>query len=117
MDKADEVRLRHMLDAVRDAVSFATGTQRDTLDTNRMLTLSLVKCIEIVGEAAGRISDEVRKRDPQIPWRDIINMRHHLIHAYYDVNLDIVWETVTVDLPPLIASLENILAPENGQSV
>jgi len=46
MDKADEVRLRHMLDAVRDAVSFATGRQRDALDTNRMLTLSLVKCIE-----------------------------------------------------------------------
>ena len=117
MDKADEVRLRHMLDAVRDAVSFATGRQRDALDTNRMLTLSLVKCIEIVGEAAARISDEVCKHHPEIPWRDIISMRHHLIHAYYDVNLDIVWETVTKDLPPLIASLENILASESGQSL
>ena len=117
MDKADEVRLRHMLDAVRDAVSIAVGEQRDGLDTNRMLTLSLVKCIEIVGEAAGRISDDVRRRHPQVPWRDIIGMRHHLIHAYYDVNLDIVWQTVTVDLPPLISCLENIVTSESGQSL
>lgn len=113
MDKADEVRLRHMLDAMRDAVGFATGRQRDALDTDRMLTLSLVKCIEIIGEAAGRISDEVRSRHPQIPWRNVTGMRHHLIHAYYDVNLDIVWQTVTEDLPPLITSLENIFASEN----
>ena len=110
MDKSDEVRLRHMLDAVRDAVGFAAGSQRDELDTNRMLVLSLVKCVEIIGEAAGRISDEVRSRYSQIPWRGIIGMRHHLIHAYYDVNLDIVWQTVTKDLPPLIPSLESILS-------
>ena len=115
MDKHDEVRLRHMLDAIRDAVRFAMEGQRDALDTNRMLALSLVKCIEIVGEAAGRISDDVRRRHPQIPWRDIIGMRHHLIHAYYDVNLDIVWQTVTEDLPPLVTSLENILASESWQ--
>ena len=113
MDKADEVRLRHMLDAMRDAVGFATERQRDALDTDRMLTLSLVKCIEIIGEAAGRISNEVRSHHPQIPWRNITGMRHHLIHAYYDVNLDIVWQTVTEDLPPLITSLENIFASEN----
>jgi uncharacterized protein with HEPN domain len=77
-----------------------------------MLTLSLVKCVEIIGEAAGRISDEVRAGHPQIPWRDIVGMRHHLIHAYYDVNLDIVWQTVTEDLPPLIPSLESILAED-----
>ena len=114
MDKADEVRLRHMLDAVQDAVGFAAGELRDELDINRMLTLSLVKCVEIIGEAAGRISDEVRMRHPQIPWRDIIGMRHHLIHAYYDVNLDIVWQTVTEDLPPLIPALETVLALESG---
>lgn len=78
-----------------------------------MLTLSLVKCIEIIGEAAGRISDEVHSRHPQIPWRNITGMRHHLIHAYYDVNLDIVWQTVAEDLPPLITSLKNIFASEN----
>ena len=114
MDKADKIRLLHMLDAVRDALSFATGRERETLDTNRMLVLSLVKCIEIVGEAAGRVSEEVRSRHPQIPWRNIIGMRHRLIHAYYDVNPDILWTTVIEDLPPLISSLENILAAESS---
>ena len=117
MDKADKVRLRHMLDTVQDAVGFVAGELRDELDTNRMLALSLVKCVEIIGEAAGRISDEVRMSHPQIPWRDIIGMRHHLIHAYYDVNLDIVWQTVSEDLPPLIPSLKTILALEHRQSL
>lgn len=112
MDKADEIRLRHMLDAGRDAVKFTAGRERDALDTNRMLVLSLVKSIEIVGEAAGRISEGVRNKHPEIPWRDIIGMRHRLIHAYYDVNQDVLWKTVIEDLPPLISSLENILALE-----
>jgi len=68
MDKADKVRLRHMLDAMQDAVGFVAGSQRDALDTDRMLSLSFVKGIEIIGEAAGCISDDVRSRHPQIPW-------------------------------------------------
>ena len=101
--------------AVRDASSFATGRQRDALDTDRMLALSLVKCIEIIGEAAGRISEEVRSRHSQIPWRDIVGMRHRLIHAYYDVNLDILWKTIVEDLPPLVTSLDGILSSEHIQ--
>jgi len=101
--------------AVRDAISFATGRQRDALDTDRMLALSLVKCIEIIGEAAGRISEEVRSRHSQIPWRDIVGMRHRLIHAYYDVNLDILWKTIVEDLPPLVTSLDGILSSEHIQ--
>ena len=67
MDKADEVRLHHMLDAARDATTFTAGQERNILDSNRMLVLSLVKSIEIVGEAAGRVSEGVHKRYPEIP--------------------------------------------------
>lgn len=109
MHKDDHVRLRHMLDAARDAVSFSVGKSRSDLDMERMLVLSLVKCMEIIGEAAGRISAACRDGHPEVPWLDIIGMRHRLIHAYYDVNLDIVWRTVTDDLPPLIASLEKLV--------
>jgi len=109
MNDSDEVRLHHMLDAARDAIIFTTGRQRNELATDRMLTLSLVKCIEIIGEAAARVSDGTCGRYPEIPWQNIISMRHRLIHAYYDVNLDIVWQTVIEDLPPLIASLEKVL--------
>ena len=109
MNDTDDVRLHHMLDAARDAVIFTTGRQRNELATDRMLTLSLVKCIEIIGEAAARVSNGACRRYPEIPWQNIISMRHRLIHAYYDVNLDIVWQTVIEDLPPLIASLEKVL--------
>jgi uncharacterized protein with HEPN domain len=106
--KADAVRIRHMLDAAQEAVSFADGHARSDLDNNRMLVLSLVKSVEILGEAATKISAETRARYPTIPWASIVAMRNRLIHGYFDINLDIVWATVTDDLPGLIELLETI---------
>jgi len=100
-----------MLDAAREALSFTTGRSRSDLDTNRMLVLSLVKDIEIVGEAASKVSMEARTENTNIPWLDIIDMRNHLIHAYFDVDLDIVWDTVTQDFPALLVELEKIVPP------
>jgi uncharacterized protein with HEPN domain len=99
-----------MLDAASDAVEFAKGQTRRSLDANRMLTLSIVKCIEIVGEAANHVSAESQKECPDIPWSDVIAMRHRLIHGYYDVDPDIVWDTVQEDLPPLIATIKKTLS-------
>jgi uncharacterized protein with HEPN domain len=73
------------------------------------LVLALVKEIEIIGEAASRLSLETRQQIPALPWTDIILMRNRLIHAYFDVDLDIVWKTFTDDLPPLIQELEKHL--------
>jgi len=81
-----------------------------------MLTLPLVKCLEIIGEAANRVSPEFCDDHPEIPWLDIVGMRHRLIHAYFDVNLDIVWHTVTSDLPPLITRLRQIIDTLQGNS-
>ena len=114
MHKDDKIRLRHMLDAAREARSFTQGQSRKDLDLSRMLVLALVKDIEIVGEAAARVSEDVQRSHPDIPWSDIIGMRHRLIHAYFEINLDILWETVVTDLPPLIASLEKVLPTEAG---
>lgn len=102
----DEIRLRHMLDAAREAVSFVEGRERADLNDNRQLVLALVKDIEIVGEAAKQVSDRTRAELPQIPWRQISGMRNRLIHAYFDINLDVVWSTVRQDLPGLIVQLE-----------
>lgn len=112
MRKDDLVRLLHMLDAAREALSFVSGKSRSDLNKNRMLVLSLVKDIEIIGEAAGKVSPETKDQYAGIPWLDIIDMRNHLIHAYFDVDLDIVWDTATKDLPPLIEEIEKILPPE-----
>ncbi len=111
MQKDDAVRLRHMLDAAREAESFAKNKTRGSLDTDRKLVLALIKSIEIIGEAAAKVTQKCREDLPQIPWPNIIGMRNRLIHAYFDINLDILWKTVTEDLPPLIAELEKILPP------
>jgi uncharacterized protein with HEPN domain len=108
MRKDDLIRLRHMLDAAREADAFSQHKTRSSLDTDRKLVLALVKCIEIIGEAAARISNESREELHQIPWSNIIGMRNRLIHAYFDINLDILWKTIKEDLPPLISALERI---------
>jgi uncharacterized protein with HEPN domain len=72
-----------------------------------------MKAIEIIGEAATKITKECQEDLPQIPWPNIIGMRNRLIHAYFDVNLEILWKTVTEDLPELIAELEKILSSDN----
>ena len=87
MRRDDEIRLRHMADAAREARSFAAGRSRADLDRDRMLLLSLVKEIEIIGEAASKVSQETRDAVPDIPWPDLTGMRHRLIHAYFDINV------------------------------
>lgn len=106
----DAVRLRHMLDAARDALAFAHGRTRADLDTDRMLSFALVRAIEIIGEAARRVSHEGRASCPALPWPSIVAMRNRVVHAYFDIDLNRVWDTVTDDLPPLIAALEHALA-------
>jgi uncharacterized protein with HEPN domain len=110
MQRDDRIRLQHMLDSAREATSFTEGYRREDLRDNRMLALSLVKCIEIVGEAAARVGAETRQEVAQIPWQDIIGMRNRLIHAYYDIDLDRVWDTVLDDLPILVSQLEAALS-------
>jgi uncharacterized protein with HEPN domain len=79
-----------------------------------MLILSIVKSVEIIGEAASKVSSEGREASPEIPWADIAAMRNRLIHVYFDIDLDRVWDTTTDDLPPLIAALESVLASESS---
>lgn len=89
---------------------FKGKLDRESLNTERMLTLSLVRLLEIIGEAASRVSKEKQERIPEIPWRQMIGMRNRLIHAYFDIDLDFIWQTVTEDLVPLIAELEKVLS-------
>ena len=109
MRKSDTIRLQHMLDAALDAVSFAAGRTRANLDTDRMLMRAVVNALEVVGEAAGQVSAEYRAQHPELPWHVMIAMRNRLIHAYADINHDVVWRTVTTDLPTLIVHLEEML--------
>lgn len=111
MYRDDTTRLRHMLDAAREAVRFAEDRTRQDLDNDRILVLALVKELEIIGEAAYQISAETQAQLIHVPWNDIIGMRHRLVHAYFDINLDILWGTLEKDLPPLIETLSATLDP------
>ena len=88
-----DVRLRHMLDAAREAAQMAQGKTRADLDTDRPLNLSLVRLLEIVGEAASRVPVSERAQYSGIPWVQIVGLRNRLIHGYDNVDFDILWET------------------------
>jgi uncharacterized protein with HEPN domain len=109
MNTIDRTRLQHMRDAAREAIAFASGRTRADLDGDRLLQLALTRLIEIIGEAASQVSGDVRQRHPDIPWPRIVGMRNRLISAYFDVNLDIVWDTITLELPLLVAQIETLL--------
>ena len=104
-----DLRLRHMLDHANEAVVMARGRTRAQLDSDRKLNLSLVRLLEIVGEAAGRVPAKERVCHPDIPWPEIVGLRNRLIHGYDSVDFDILWQIVSDDLPPLIAALEEAL--------
>lgn len=105
----DESRLRHMRRYAEEAVQHASGRIRSDLDTDRQFNLALVRLLEIIGEAAARVTSTTRGRYPQIAWAQIFGLRNHLIHGYDTVDFDIVWRIVQTDLPPLIAELSAIL--------
>jgi len=107
----DTIRLRHMLEAAEKAVSFTEHRTRTDLDTNEQLTLALTRLLEIIGEAAGSVAETIRDNNPQIPWRAMIGTRNRLIHGYFDVDNDIIWNIVSDDLPLLISELRRLLDP------
>lgn len=103
MSKIDDLtRLKHIRDSAEKAISFIQEKERYDLDKNEMLSLALIRLIEIIGEAGNNISDSCQQNYSDIPWHEIIGMRNRLIHAYFDVDLDIVWQVVKFDLPNLL---------------
>jgi uncharacterized protein with HEPN domain len=104
----DSLRLQDMLLAARDAQTFSTGRTEADLSRDKQLTLALRKCVEIIGEAAARVGDDTRSRCPTLPWADMVGMRNRLVHTYFDIDLSLLWATITDDLPPLIRELEKV---------
>jgi uncharacterized protein with HEPN domain len=101
----DRVSLRDMLNHASEAVELLGDGSRDEFGKNRVMQLAVTRLVEVVGEAASRVSVATRHRYSDIPWPQIIGMRNRLIHGYDVVDWDLLWDTVQSDLPPLIASL------------
>ena len=105
----DDVSLGDMLSHAREAVELLDQASAEELGSNRVLQLALTRLVEIVGEAANRVSSDTQREHPEVPWPQIISMRNRLIHGYDVIDFDLLWDTVTDDLPPLITALRRIV--------
>jgi uncharacterized protein with HEPN domain len=100
--------------AAEDARDFTASLDRDAFGASRLHQAAVIRCLEIMGEAAGRTSPHFRAAHPAIPWRLMSDLRNRLIHGYADVDLDTVWGVVTHHLPPLIEALRAIVPPDDA---
>jgi len=115
MSKRDpQVALRQILIHAREAVALIQGKMRPDLDQDRLLNLALTRLVEIIGEAANRVPDEIQSQYPDLPWLQMIGARNRLIHGYDSVDFDILWAIVANDLPGLIRQLQIILASNDA---
>jgi uncharacterized protein with HEPN domain len=110
----DWVSLQQMLDHAQEAIRFASGKSEADVVSDRLLQLALVKLVEVVGEAAKRVSPDVQAQFSDIPWKAIVGMRNRLVHGYDEINFLVLWDTVSVGLPSLAKQLEKVLA-ESGR--
>jgi uncharacterized protein with HEPN domain len=109
MRPEDRIRIMHMRDACLSVTRFVPEKERANLDQDEMLCFALVRAIEIIGEAAGKVSAETRQMAPGIPWREAVDIRNRLIHADFDVDLNVLWRTATDDIPVLLQMLRALL--------
>ena len=114
MNRDDMVYLGHMFDTSRKAVERIEDTTRDEFDGDEDLRIVLAHWVQIIGEAASRVSPETLAAHPEIPWRRIVGMRHRIVHDYMNIDEDILWEVATRSLPELIGLLKPLVTPEHG---
>ena len=108
----DAVYVGHMLDMTRRAVKAIKNKSRAKYDKDDILRLGLTHLVQVIGEAARKVSAKFQRAHPEIPWRNIIGMRHRIVHDYMRVDEDILWQVVTNDLPELLPLLEEIMPEE-----
>lgn len=102
----DRIRIEHMREAAQDINKYISGRARADLESDSMLLRALTNAVQEIGEAAAHLSDAGRARVPSIPWGQIVAMRHILVHVYWGVDHDRLWSTATLDVPILLAALE-----------
>jgi uncharacterized protein with HEPN domain len=107
--RADRIRFEHMIEAAQQALGFAAARSRELLETDLMFRRAIIHCIQEIGEAAVRLTPESRALAPSIPWNQIVGMRHRLVHVYFEIDLNLVWQVVTQDLPVLVAAVAGVL--------
>lgn len=115
MRAEDRVRVLHMIDAAESVGAFIDGRGRGDLDHDQMLLFAVVHAIEVIGEAAAKMSDQTRAAAPAVPWGAIVAMRNRLAHGYFDIDTGIVWRTASAEIPDLLPALRALVAGDVAQ--
>jgi uncharacterized protein with HEPN domain len=105
----DRIRFWHIIDEAVEACTFVEGLAFDEFVKDGKTARAVIRSIEVIGEAASKVSMKLRKQHSDVPWGKIIGMRNRLIHVYFDIDYKVIWKTVKENLPPLIKQLESIL--------
>ena len=108
MQSKDRIRVQHILDEAEEASKYIEAISFEEFIKDGKTVRAVIRSIEVIGEAASRISGEFREEHPDIPWQKIIGMRNRLIHVYFDIDLPVLWQTVKENLPSLIEQLHSI---------
>lgn len=109
MSKNDTVFLKHILDAINQIETYTAGLSYPEFSENRLVQDGVIRQLEIIGEASRHLSDELRAQHPDSPWQQILGLTNRLIHAYFDINLGIIWDIVQADIPPLKGRVRALL--------
>ncbi len=107
--------IEHILESIRDIESFIAGVSKESFMKNKEKQSAVVRQIEIIGEASKNLSEDFKAKYPEVSWREIIGSRDKIIHHYFGVDLEIVWEIITINLPTLKKQIENISKIENKE--
>jgi len=108
--------LQDMLENAQLAIGFVEGMKYETFTKDNKTVYAVIRALEVIGEAAANVPDEIRSKYPALPWRDIRGMRNKLVHQYFGINMEVVWQTIQEDLPLIIDELDNILKSEKDNT-
>ncbi|MBI5822559.1 MAG: DUF86 domain-containing protein [Chloroflexi bacterium] len=104
--------LRDMLENTNRAIQFTKGMDFEAFSKDEKTVYAVIRAVEIIGEATRNIPDDIRAKYPEIPWRDAADMRNKLVHRYFGINLEVIWQTLSEDLPMLADALQEIIRRE-----
>jgi len=105
----DKTYLRHILDTINDIEEFTDGVTAEEFLENKEKQYAVLRAFEIIGEASKNVSDGFKTKHPQIPWTKMAAMRDKLIHGYFGVNLNLVWETARTNIPEIKKQLKKLV--------
>jgi uncharacterized protein with HEPN domain len=111
--RRDDAYLLDILLAAHKALKFVEGINRNQFEENEIIQNAVMRPLEIIGEAAGKISKEFRKKHSEIPWKEMVGLRNRLIHEYFRIDFGAVWDTIHQDLPKLIEVIEPLVPKED----